>query len=151
MIRIGFVLFAAIFSTVKSAGQHFLEGHWEGSITTGGIYSQETIPFELILTVKGRRVEGRSFVYLSKENVVEMSVTGYIYEDRSVALVENQFFPREGNPVIPPFFRKYQFVYKRGFWETGIEGYWQQITSGVLDPSRDMGRIKLNKAKSKKA
>ncbi len=151
MIRTGFILIVLVFFSAKTTGQHFLEGHWEGTITTGGIYSREAMPFELILTVKGRRVEGRSFIYINKDEVIEMSVTGYIYEDRSVGLVENQFFPREGSNNTPPFFRKFQFVYSRGFWETGIEGYWQQVTSGILDPSRDMGRIKLNKAKSGKA
>ena len=145
--------FALLFCSFRPLpAQHFLEGHWEGSITFGGIYSEQSYPFELFLTVKGGvKVEGRSFVYLGPDNVIEMKVRGYIYNDRSVALVESEFMPREGKENEPPFFRKYQFVYSRGFWDTGIDGYWQQITPEVMDDNREMGRIKLNKAKSKKA
>jgi hypothetical protein len=131
--------------------QKHLEGLWEGVITRGGLHAKTGYRFQLFLQIEGHRLRGRSYVYLDGEKVVEMSLRGSLYEDRSVYFHDIEFIPAEGSSVEPPFFRKYQMIYSRSIWENKLEGYWQEIIDAPLDGKREYGRIYLKKIDGSKA
>lgn len=142
------ILFAA-----SGYSQRGLAGLWKGKITKGGIYSNDGYDFELYLEVDGKKLKGRTYVYIGKEEVVEMQIRGYIYNDRSMNLFEYEFIPQPENGLPPDFDRKYQLVYKNSAFKDRISlnGYWQQVTGIPLMPERKRGRIFLKKVSSTKA
>lgn len=139
--------------TVSGLSQKGLAGLWKGKITKGGIYSSEGYDFELYLEVDGKNIKGRSYVHISKDEVIEMQIRGYIYNDRSMNLYEYEFIPQPENGLPPDFDRKYQLIYHNSAFEERISlnGYWQQVTPMPFMPERKRGRIFLKKIKSSKA
>ena len=141
-----FLLFAT-----QIFAQHRLEGLWEGTMTRGGIYSDQGYKFELLIEIEGSQIKGRSYVYLSDEEVIEMDVTGKIYGDRSIYFEDIEFISQQDAELFPPFNRKYQLVYHRSIWKNTMEGYWQEIRKEVFHEKRKRGRIFLTKVSGKKA
>ncbi|MEN0005847.1 MAG: hypothetical protein AAF798_16985 [Bacteroidota bacterium] len=129
--------------------QKQLLGLWEGVITDGGIHTDEGFKFQLyILEINKNKLVGRSYVYLSEEEVVEMDIEGVIYGDRSIYFRDINFVPLEGGVTKAPYNRKYEVLYNRSIWDTKIEGYWQEIMPQVFADHRQRGRIKLKKAET---
>jgi len=122
-----------------------LPGTWKGTITIGGLEGTQTKPLEVYLQIEGKKITGRSYLELNPGKIVVMSIEGMIFDDRSGLFEEKEFFPSDIPGISPPFFRKYQFVYKRSIWESSIEGFWQEILEDPLHNKRSLGRIQLKK------
>lgn len=134
-------------------GQKGLEGVWKGTITKGGIFTSGGYPFELFLEIEGKEIVGKSYVYLSEDEIIEMQVSGKIYQDRSMNLYEFEFVKQPDQDLPPEFNRKYQLVYNRSAVqsENTLNGYWQQIIATPFIPERKRGRIFLKKITTSKA
>ena len=137
----------------SGTAQKGLAGLWKGKITKGGIYSEEGYDFELYLEVDGKKIKGRTYVYISKEEVIEMQIRGYIYNDPSMNLYECEFIPQPEQGLPPDFDRKYQLIFHDSAFESRVtlNGYWQQMTPMPFMPERKRGRIMLKKVNSTKA
>ncbi|MCB0630779.1 MAG: hypothetical protein R2824_00630 [Saprospiraceae bacterium] len=144
------LLFAFSLMSVCSMGQKSLEGVWVGTITDG-LKSTVGYKFEMILEIEGEEIKGRSYVHIGPDEVIEMELRGRMYWDRSLYMHDIQFIPTEGQDVLPPFNRKYQFAYDRSIWESTLEGYWQEIRDDAFNPKRQRGRIILKKTGNTKA
>lgn len=147
-ILLPLVLFSLL--SVFSFAQKSLEGVWVGTITDG-IRSESGYKFEMIIEVKGKTIKGRSYVHIGPDEVIEMELSGKMYEDRSLYMKDIQFIPTAGKEVPPPFNRKYQFAYDRSIWESTLEGYWQEVRGDTFNPKRQRGRIILKKMSNTKA
>lgn len=146
------VLFVILFSGWRLCAQEQLNGLWEGVLTRGNLEVSDGYRFELYLKVEGARITGRSYLYLEKGKIVEMELSGYIYEDRSVYLKEEEWIPREGITMDPPFLRKFQLLYSRSIWENKLEGYWQELVpQGEVLKTKEFGRIFLKRFTPDKA
>jgi hypothetical protein len=148
-----FLLFVITWSISPTlSAQKHLEGLWEGIMTRGGIDSEEGYKFELLLKLEGQYIKGRSYLYLSENEIIEMDIRGVIYQDRSAYLQDVEFIPLEEDiSVLPPFYRKYQFIYNRSVFGSKLEGYWQQMLIHPFDGNRQRGRILLKKKVETKA
>lgn len=136
---------------VYAPAQDHLLGLWEGVITSGGLQTNSGYRFELyILDITDKKLTGRSYVYLSEKEVVQMDIEGILYSDQSIYFRDVNFVELEGVPITPPYNRKYQIVYDRSIWVSTMEGYWQEIFPDPLYKKRQLGRIKLTKAKTSK-
>ena len=139
-------------SLSASMAQEPIEGLWEGTITIGGLESRQGYKFELFLEViDGRKIKGRSYVYIAKDDILEMDISGWLYNDRSIYFEDVDFIPVEGSTVFPRFNRKYQMIFNRSIWESTLEGYWQEMIHDPFDTRRERGRLSLRKKDSKKA
>lgn len=144
------LLIFSLFCNIFLSAQSRYDGLWEGELTYGGIYSEESYRFQMWLQYDGTSLKGRSYVFLSKDEVIEMEIRGVLYGDLSIYLSDTSFMPAEGSELMPPFYRKYQLLYKRSIWETALEGYWQEIVDSPMYEKRARGRIKLQKVKTLK-
>lgn len=142
------LLFSLI--TVFAVAQKSLEGLWVGTITDG-IHSETGYKFEMIIEIEGKTIKGRSFVHIGPNEIIEMELSGRMYEDRSIYMKDMEFIPTEGKEVPPPFNRKYQFAYDRSIWESTLEGYWQEVRGDSFNPKRQRGKIILKKVGNTKA
>lgn len=120
-------------------------------MTVGGLQSTQGYPIEMVLEQRGKKVTGRTYLHLSKDRIIEMAVEGHLYDDRSIYFNEIEFINNEGEEWIPPFMRKYQLVWKRGIYESAINGFWQEIRTDVFEVTRERGRISMKKVQAKKA
>ncbi|MEL7122714.1 MAG: hypothetical protein AAFO07_24925 [Bacteroidota bacterium] len=143
--------FIVLFIGQLGWSQKGIEGLWEGEMTLGGIYSHQTVKFEMLLQRKGKQVFGKSLIHINENEIIQMEVSGYFYMDNSVYMNDIKFIPMvgENEDMIPPYYRKYQFIFDRSIWESKIDGYWQEIKGESFDPSRERGRISLKKIKKK--
>ncbi|WP_367387963.1 hypothetical protein [Lewinella sp. LCG006] len=133
------------------AAQLQFEGLWEGTITVGGIQSTKGYPVQIYLERQGKKVSGRSYVYLSDTRIVEMNLSGFLYDDLSVYLDEVEYVNRNGDNYVPPFLRKYQLMWNRSINGSSLNGYWQEIRQEIFDAKRERGRIFLKKVVNNKA
>ncbi len=141
-----FIIFTLL--SLHTSAQKSIDGHWEGQITLGGLNGQRTIPLELYLVMDGATITGRSYLYVDDLNVIVMAIKGRLYGDRSAHIEEFEFFPTDNPELLPPFFRKYQFIYYRSIWDSRLEGFWQEIKSETpLDEKRERGRLILTRTK----
>lgn len=124
-----------------------MEGLWMGKITIGGIYSEEGYRFELYLEKKGKHVKGRSYIYLDDNTRYEMNMKGIYYGDRSIYFEEINYLPIEGQTQIPEFLRVYELIFKRGLYESTLNGHWQEKKLENFGPNRKRGRVFLKKEK----
>lgn len=136
--------FCLVFSWMLT-GQRGLAGTWEGTITHGGIYSEEGVRFELFLKKMGRKWIGRAVIHESDTTTVEMNLIGSFYEDRSMYMIDTEFVPFEPDDPKPGFFRKYQFLYHRSIEGNTLNGYWQDDFYGPLEIKMRRGRVFLKK------
>lgn len=136
---------------VTLTAQEDLEGLWKGTITAGGLESEESYTFELFLKKEGKKLTGKSYVHLERGKVIEMEVRGWLYGDMSIYMTDGEFIPVEGTGVKPRFYRKYQLMYRPSIWKTTLNGYWQEIIPQPFFDGRDRGRIFLKKVESEKA
>ena len=151
-VKAAMVLFVILVSGWSLSAQEQLNGLWEGVLTKGNLESRDGYRFELYLKVEGSGITGRSYLYLEKGKIVEMELSGYIYEDRSVYLKEEEWIPREGITMDPPFLRKFQLLYSRSIWENKLEGYWQELVpGGEVLKTKEYGRIFLKRFTPDKA
>ncbi|MDP4709781.1 MAG: hypothetical protein NWR67_14935 [Saprospiraceae bacterium] len=151
-MKAAMVLFVILVSGWSLSAQEQLNGLWEGVLTRGNLEARDGYRFELYLKVEGARITGRSYLYLEKGKIVEMELSGYIYEDRSVYLKEEEWIPREGITMDPPFLRKFQLLYSRSIWENKLEGYWQELVpQGEVLKTKEYGRIFLKRFTPDKA
>ena len=132
-----------------NAQSNSVEGLWVGKITIGGIYSEEGYPFELYLTRDGKRVHGRSYIYLDDSTRLEMDMWGTYFRDRSIYFEEVNYVPVAGQKDMSKsfFFRRYQLMYKRSIWESTLNGFWQDRKVEKFGENRKRGRVFLKKAK----
>lgn len=144
------LLVMACFQPVLLA-QKQLNGLWEGVLTRSNLDAREGYRFEMYLKVEGTQLTGRSYLYLEDGKVVEMDLSGYIYQDRSVYIREIEWIKREGQEMEMPFLRKFQLVFERSIWENKLEGYWQELKSAEVLKSREYGRIFLKRYTPDKA
>lgn len=128
-------------------GQKTLEGQWEGHITTGGIYSGEQLPMQIFFTIKGSRIEGRTYVKIGQGQVIQMDLVGRLYSDNSIQFEETKFVGDEHNDYFPKFNRQYQLMWKRDLWDASLTGFWQEVTEETFHNFRERGRITLKKVK----
>lgn len=145
------ILFSLLLLTCLGAlqAQTQVHGLWKGHITIGGLQSNQGYPMELQLQKRGRKITGRSFIYLSTNRVIEMELSGQIYDDSSLYLEEVR--SNSDSSERPAFMRKYQLVFKRGIYDSSLNGYWQEINQDPMDPKRERGRITLERAPPGKA
>jgi len=129
--------------------QKGLEGAWEGTMTVGGIYSNKALPMQLYLTLEGSKVKGRSYVQLPDGSTLRMDLSGRIYGDMSISLVETAFAGDSFNEVMPEFNRQYQISFKADLWNPELKGFWQEITSQTFGAKRRRGRMTLVRQKVK--
>lgn len=139
------VLFALVLVTTALSAQKQLNGLWEGVMTRNSLESSVGYRFELYLKTEGTAITGRSYLYLEDGEIIEMELSGYVYQDRSVYIQEVKWVKREGQKIEPPFLRKFQLVYERSIWENKLEGYWQEKKSGEVLKSKEYGRILLKR------
>jgi hypothetical protein len=66
------------------SAQKDIEGLWEGTITFGGIHSEDTHKFQLYLKSNGRKITGKTVIHLDEQEYIEMDVWGTWHGDRSV-------------------------------------------------------------------
>ena len=131
--------------------QTSLDGLWEGTMTVGGIYSNEALPMQLYITSEGNQITGRSYVTLPSGEVLRMDLRGQLYGDRSISLVEVSFAGDAENEVMPEFNRQYQILYRPDLYDSELKGYWQEITDLTFSNTRRMGRMVLKKQKAERA
>lgn len=134
----------------SATAQNGLEGLWVGTITNG-IESTTGYKFEMIIEIKNKTIKGRSFVHIGPDEIIEMELSGRMYEDRSIYMHDIQFVPTAGKEITPPFNRKYQFAFDRSIWESTLEGYWQEVRGDAFNPQRQRGKIILKKVGNTKA
>lgn len=145
------LLFLSLCGCIILSGQSRFDGLWEGELTYGGLASERSYRFQMwIKSNAAGSLWGRTYVYLSPEEVVEMQIEGRIYDDLSIYLVDKDFVPMAGREISPPFYRKYQLKFDRSIWETSLDGYWQQVIDAPMDIRRDRGRLKLIKVRTLK-
>jgi len=144
-------LFCSLLLPTTSIAQEKLEGLWKGTITAGGLESEDSYTFELFLKKDGKKLRGKSYVHLERGKVIEMEVRGWLYGDMSIYMTDGEFIPVEGTGVKPRFYRKYQLMYQPSIWKTTLNGYWQEIIPQPFFDGRDRGRIFLEKVEAKKA
>lgn len=125
-----------------------LNGNWEGTMTIGGIYSDEALPMQLYLKTENGIVEGRSYVQLPDGSTLRMDLEGKVYMDGSIRLLETNFAGDEFNEQLPKFSRKYQILFKDDLWDPVLKGFWQEIKEEVFDPKRRRGRMTLRRRKT---
>lgn len=105
-----------------------LAGHWVGYITQdeGGYRSK--YDFELYLSQDGRKIEGRSYVYV--DNVfAEMKLTGRLKAGIYVELNEEDFVDFRKFEGMEWCLKGFQLVFRQKGEEWILEGYWQGTTS----------------------
>jgi hypothetical protein len=124
-----------------------LEGLWKGSMTLGGLKDTREVKFELYLTRQKKEIIGKSYLYVSQDEVIEMEVRGTLYGDLSIYLEDKEYIPEPGSDSKAPYSRKYQLLYMPSIWNTKMEGFWQEITPQYFSEKRRLGRIKLKKMK----
>jgi len=151
MLRLGLFLCFLMIGVSGVQAQDKLEGLWKGTISDGGLESENSYTFELFLTKEGKRLKGKSYVHLEKGKVIEMEIRGVLYQDQSIYMADVEFIPLEGAGVKPRYTRKYQLLYRPSIWETTLNGYWQEIIPTPFFDGRDRGRIFLKKVKKNKA
>ncbi len=139
------------FSIVGLSAQSAPEGLWEGTITVGGIHSRQGYKFQMYLEATGKRLKGRTYIYLDNEQVIAMDVVGRIYSDRSIDLQDIRLVDTSGRDLPAAFSRSYQMVYRRGLYDNAIEGFWQEMRPDTEDGKRERGRIVLKKSTASKA
>ncbi|MBB4080654.1 hypothetical protein GGR28_003289 [Lewinella aquimaris] len=145
------ILFLFFLFPLLLTAQTSLDGLWEGTMTVGGIYSNEALPMQLYITTEGSKVTGRSYVTLPNGKVLRMDLSGYYYGDRSLSLVEVSFTGDEDNAIMPEFNRQYQIVYKPDIWDSELRGYWQEVSDFTFSNTRRRGRMLLRKQKKERA
>ena len=139
---------------VLLTAQNGLEGLWEGTITEGDLTRKDGYRFELYLTVENGVIEGVSTIYISQDSIIKQKLRGKMYQDRSIGLREvdegqyEDAAERTGRPA-SDFFRKYQFIFDRGLYESKLNGYWQEITPTPFSVERKLGRFFLVRRSSK--
>lgn len=142
-----------LFPTLLCA-QNGLEGLWEGTITEGDLSRKDGYRFQLYLTVEAGVIEGVSTIYVSQDSIIKQKLRGRMYQDRSIGLQEvdqGQYEKAAERTDMPAatFFRKYQFIFNRGLYESKLNGYWQEVTPTPLSVERKRGRIFLERRLSK--
>ena len=145
------VLGTCLLFSLSLAAQLEFEGLWEGTITVGGIQSTQGYPVQVYLERQGKKISGRSYVYLSETRVIEMNLSGYLYDDLSVYIDEVEYINRNGDSYVPPFLRKYQLMWNRSINGSSLNGYWQEIRQEIFAAKRERGRIFLKRVVSNKA
>lgn len=143
-----FLLLTTLLLAAPATAQR-LDGTWEGTMTIGGIYSDEALPMQLYLTTENRVVKGRSYVQLPDGSTLRMDLEGKAYNDGSIRLLETAFAGDELNNRLPKFNRKYQIIFRDDLWDPVLYGYWQEIKEEIFDPTRRRGRMTLRKRKTK--
>lgn len=141
----------ALFSALTLSAQLQLDGLWEGTITTGGIESTKGYPVQLYLKRTGKKVTGRSYVYISETEIVEMELEGRLYDDLSIYIDEVEYISHQEGEELPDFLRKYQLIWNRSINGSAINGYWQEIRQEIFDTKRQRGRIFLRQIVNNKA
>lgn len=141
----------ALFSALTLSAQLQLDGLWEGTITTGGIESTKGYPVQLYLKRTGKKVTGRSYVYISETEIVEMELEGRLYDDLSIYIDEVEYISHQEGEELPDFLRKYQLIWNRSINGSAINGYWQEIRQEIFDTKRQRGRIFLRQVVNNKA
>lgn len=139
-----------LFSVSLSAQLEF-EGLWEGTITIGGINSTKGYPVQVYLERQGKKVSGRSYVYVGETRIIEMNLSGHMYNDLSVYIDEVEYVSRQDDGFEPDFLRKYQLMWNRSINGSSLNGYWQEIRKEIFDTQRERGRIFLRKVLNNKA
>lgn len=144
-----FLFFLLLLGSPLLIAQSSLDGTWEGTMTIGGIYSDEALPMQLYLVTKDGIVEGRSYVQLPDGSTLRMDLKGSLYRDRSISLYETSFAGDEFNERLPKFNRKYQILFKDDIWNPELIGFWQEIKEEIFASKRRRGRMKLTRRKTK--
>ena len=144
-------LFSLFLLPTLLLAQTSLDGLWEGTMTVGGIYSNEALPMQLYITSEGNQITGRSYVTLPSGEVLRMDLEGQLYGDRSISLVEVSFAGDAENEVMPEFNRQYQILYRPDLYDSELKGYWQEVTDLTFSNTRRMGRMLLKKQKAERA
>ena len=146
-----FFLLMTLLIPLSLTAQNRMEGIWAGHMVMNGLDGANELPFELFLEVKSNgTVTGASYLYLKNGDVVEMTLQGRMYGDRSVYMEEYEHLPIVGSSSKPVYSRKYEFQMKRFLTGDVIKGFWQQIIGTPLFPKRSLGRIELKRVKKSK-
>lgn len=137
--------------TGATYSQERLQGLFEGSLTLGGLESSRRLRLEMILRIEDGRVSGRSYVHLGRNEILEMELRGYFYQDFSIYLEETKEIGLPGEKSLSAYPRKYQLKYSGSFDEVYLNGFWQQVSEAPLEEGRQLGRVRLRKTRGGKA
>jgi hypothetical protein len=80
-----------------------------------------------------------------------MDLSGYLYGDRSLSMVEVSFAGDAENEIMPEFNRQYQIVYRPDIWNSELRGFWQEVSELTFSDTRRRGRMVLKKQKAERA
>lgn len=141
-----FVCTLLLFFILPSFAQKGLAGLWEGTLT----YREKEYKLEIFIKVfKKGKLEGKTYIYQTENDVIEAAVDGKLHSDRSLNLYDLKVDYTGPSEQIEVFPKNYQLSYKRSIWELTLEGFWQeQVPHGINEKSK-LGRIFLKKAKPK--
>ena len=145
------LLTTLLLSPLLLTAQLSIDGLWEGTMTIGGIYSNEALPMQLHITTDGTTINGRSYVTLPDGEILRMELRGYFYGDRSMQLTEVSFAGDEENDIMPLFNRQYQIIYRPDLWSSELRGFWQEVSDFTFSDTRRRGRMVLHRKKAKSA
>ena len=134
-----------------TTAQTSLDGAWEGEMIVGGIYGTERLPVQMFITLDDGMVTGRTYIKLPDGELVQMNLTGRMYRDRSMEMVETDYVGSEDNAYFPLFNRQYQLIYKPDLFDSELQGFWQEVTEDTFNKFRKRGRMRLRKVEVKGA
>jgi len=128
-IRLFFSLLCALALSFSLSAQTDLTGYWEGEITQfeGGYRSNYA--FELLLTQKGDKIEGRSYVYV--DNIFSvMKVEGKVLSDGLVLTLEDtEMVDSKVLNGMEWCIKSYYLVFKKDGETWRLDGSWMGKTS----------------------
>lgn len=151
MNRLLILLLVSVCSFQIHAQDLSLEGYWEGTIAIGGIESDQGYKMEMYIEKQGKKISGRTFIYVNRDHIIEANLSGRMYDDLSIYIDEINFVAGQEDHYIPPFLRKYQLSWKRSLSGSTLNGYWQEIRSDAFHKNRQRGRLFLKKVSDYKA
>ena len=131
--------------------QERLQGLFEGTLTLGGLESSRRLRLEMAIRIQDGRVSGRSYVHLGRNEILEMELRGYFYQDFSIYVEEIKEIALPGEKPLSPYPRKYQLKYSGSFEEVFLNGFWQQASDAPLEEGLQLGRVRLRKTRGGKA
>lgn len=138
------ILFSSIFT--PAVAQTYLPGLWSGELTQG----TETYRFEIFIKRKKQKLTGRTYLYLSNNEVVTMEFRGVLHNDLSMNIYEMKMVEPIDDTENPIYFpRTFQLLYNRKMNSLKMTGYWQEMHISATDEKRRFGRVFLSRTTDK--
>lgn len=138
-------LFFSLFLIMGIQAQQYLPGLWTGTLTE----NEKEYKVEIFIIKNRRNLSGRSYIYLSDQEVVQGELKGRLHDDLSMNLYDMKIVSPEEVIDSLHFPRHFQLIYHRSFNDMELRGHWQDWHHRASDPKRKQGRIVLERKASK--